>query len=247
MSSNVFLTQDGRMSGVELGDNFPRGILFWSADLETFDSELIYSFKTKHSEIPSANNVRYHEVYTEISTEDKTFYRFSNDNNIYTEIAAPGFIEQSDGYLVFFVGEKPSLDNSYTGELVNTPRNIGFTKMTKDFTGTKLTPGEKETGGFYDFGGDWTELEHEGIQWVTNFESLTDSVSRLKVVEISEELILLLFEVWTPDDYKHTAYIIVDKDGYPQGELQVMELCFPMRLFKADDPVIMEDGSILLV
>jgi hypothetical protein len=98
--------------------------------------------------------------------------------------------------------------------LVNTPRNIGFTKISKDLS-TKLTPGDLETGGYYDFGGTWTDLEHEGIQWVTNFVSLSDSVSRLKVVEIPGDLILLLFEIWTPDDYGHTAYIIVDKDGYP--------------------------------
>jgi hypothetical protein len=69
---------------------------------------------------------------------------------------------------MFFVGEKPALDNSKTGELINTPRNIGFTKVSKDLQ-TKISAGEKETGGYYDFGGDWTEIEHEGISWGTDF------------------------------------------------------------------------------
>ena len=69
----------------------------------------------------------------------------------------------------------------------------------------------------------------------------------MKVVEINSESILLLFEMWSPDDYRHTAYIIVDKDGNPQGDLQVMELCYPMRLFKADDPIVLEDGVVLIV
>ena len=234
------------MSGVEIGDNFPRGIKFWSADLDQLDSYLIYSFKTLHNDVETENGIRFHEVYEEISTDDQTFYRFSNDNNVYTEISAPGFVEQPDGYLVFFVGEKPSFDNSMTGGLINAPRNIGFTKVTKDLS-QKLSAGERETGGYYNFYGSWTDLEHEGIQWVTDFEELSQSVTRLKVVEINEELILLLFEVWSPDEYRHTAYIIVDKDGYPKGEVKVMELCFPMRLLKADDPVIMSDGSVLLV
>jgi hypothetical protein len=49
--------------------------------------------KTKHSAVETANGVKFHDVYTEISTDDKTFYRFSNDNSVYTEISAPGFIE----------------------------------------------------------------------------------------------------------------------------------------------------------
>ena len=81
------------MSGVELGDNFPRGILFWSADLETQNEKLIYAIKTEHNDKETENGVMFHEVYTEISTDEKTFYRYSNDNNVYTEISAPGFIE----------------------------------------------------------------------------------------------------------------------------------------------------------
>lgn len=54
--------------------------------------ELIYAVKTMHSDVDRLA-VRVHEVYEEISTDDKTFYRFSNDNNIYTELSAPGFIE----------------------------------------------------------------------------------------------------------------------------------------------------------
>ena len=75
-------------------------------------------------------------------------------------------------------------------------------------------------------------------------------MSRLKVIEVSEDVIMLLFEVWDPNDYSYTAYILVDKDGYPiveDEDKQVMELCYPMRLLKADDPIIQEDGSILLI
>lgn len=61
--------------------------------METFNQDLIYAIKTEHNDKETENNVRFHEIYTEISTEDKTFYRFSNDNNVYTEISAPGFIE----------------------------------------------------------------------------------------------------------------------------------------------------------
>ena len=73
-----------------------------------------------------------YDLYTEISSDNKQFYKWSNDNNVYTELASPGFLEVDDGFIFFFLGENPSLDNSKTGELLNTPRNIGFTKVSKD-------------------------------------------------------------------------------------------------------------------
>lgn len=83
-------------------------------------------------------------------------------------MSSSGFVEQDDGYSVFFIGESPALDNSQTGDSVNSPRNIGFTKVSKDLS-TKLSPGDTETGGFYDFNGGWNEEDNEGIVWLTDF------------------------------------------------------------------------------
>jgi hypothetical protein len=60
------------------------------------------------------------------------------------------------------LGENPALDNSQTGEYLNAPRNIGFKKMSKDLD-TVLSTGAAETGGYYSFDGQWTELSNEGV------------------------------------------------------------------------------------
>jgi hypothetical protein len=133
-----------------------------------------------------------------------------------------------------------------TGSSINAPRNIGFTKFTKDLS-TKLSEGEKETSGYYSFHGAWVEMENEGISWLTNFESMRDSVSRLKIMKISSDYILLLFEIWDPKEYVKTAYMIVDKGGKPYGDGEVKDLCYTLRLLKADDPIIISDGEILLL
>ena len=143
---------------LDLGDNYPRGIIF-HVDGE---SKLVYSFKTLHGEEPNSPAGRPYDLYSEISSDSKKFYKWSNDNNVYTELASPGFIEVDDGFIFFFLGENPSLDNSKTGELLNTPRNIGFTKISKDLK-TRLSEGPVEKGGFYTFDGFWQDLENEGI------------------------------------------------------------------------------------
>ena len=54
-----------------------------------------------------------YEVYPEASTPERTAYKWSNDNKVYTELSAT--VEMDDGFMIFFLGESPSLDNSLTG------------------------------------------------------------------------------------------------------------------------------------
>ena len=109
-----------------------------------------------HGEKPNSPAGYVYESYDEIATSDKQFYKWSNDNNVYTELGAPGFQEVDDGILIFFLGENPALDNSKTGEYLNGPRNIGFVKINSDLE--IISEGETEVGGFYTFQGAWTEL-----------------------------------------------------------------------------------------
>ena len=54
-------------------------------------------------------------VYPEISNlppNNVTYYKWSNDNGVYTELAHPGLIELAGAYLVLFQGEQAALDNS---------------------------------------------------------------------------------------------------------------------------------------
>jgi len=94
----------------------------------------IYQFKTGHGEASPEWGMTFNK-YEEISTPEKTYYTYSNDNEVYTEISAPGFEEKNNAYNVFFVGEYPPLDNALAYgnfERLNTPRNIAFVKVSTD-------------------------------------------------------------------------------------------------------------------
>jgi hypothetical protein len=43
-----------------------------------------------------------------------------------------------------------------------------------------LSEGETQYGGYYSFNGDWMPEQHEGIQWLTNFDDTDTNASRLK-------------------------------------------------------------------
>jgi hypothetical protein len=46
--------------------------------------------------------------------DSETRYMWSNDTQLYTELASPGIEEIDFGYLVFYVGENKPLDNNLT-------------------------------------------------------------------------------------------------------------------------------------
>lgn len=58
------------------------------------------------------------------------------------------------------------------------------------------------------------DLNNQGILWITSFETdNNETATRLKVMKVEGENILIMFEVWDPDFYKYTAYLTVDKEG----------------------------------
>ena len=70
----------------------------------------MFTFKTAHATRPKNGS----PVYDEISTEGKTFYKWSNDNGVYTELG--GLLEGKQSYtIVFATDQAPDgrvLDNS---------------------------------------------------------------------------------------------------------------------------------------
>jgi hypothetical protein len=150
------LTSNGRFTGMEIGDNYPRGINLWSITSSDRKINTIYQFKTAHGTSPENPSGITFDKYDEISSDEVTYYKWSNDNNVYTELSAPGFEEMKNSYHVFFVGENPPLDNSLTGGYIGSARNIGFIKVSLDQEGI-LSEGAIENGKFYGFNGDLTE------------------------------------------------------------------------------------------
>merc|ERR1719424_37210 len=148
---------------------------------------LVYAFKTSHGSTAKSPSGKTYPAYPEISGNGKTYYKWSNDNKVYTELAHTGLIEVDDGILTIFAGENPPLDNSKVGTYMNMPRNLGLVKIGKDLNSkTVKSTSATETGGFFTFGGTWSKQENKGIKFLTSFTSENQCVSRPKTARISK-------------------------------------------------------------
>ena len=85
------ITEDGKFTGMDLGDNYPRGINFWAFTRDSKEMNLIYQFKTFHGREAVSPAGATYDKYAEISAGGQTFYKWSNDNQVYTELSAEGF------------------------------------------------------------------------------------------------------------------------------------------------------------
>jgi hypothetical protein len=74
---------------MDLGDNFPRGVHVhqFPTPGDTIEGRVVYGFKTRHGTTAASPAGTVYPRYDEISTADTTFYQWSNDNDVYTEIA----------------------------------------------------------------------------------------------------------------------------------------------------------------
>ncbi|RLA80461.1 MAG: hypothetical protein DRG78_10910 [Epsilonproteobacteria bacterium] len=186
---------NGEFIAIDLGDNYPRGINFHKFTNTTMAHKLIYTFKTEHgtSDISPAG-VKY-DFYNEISNATTSYYKWSNDNKVYTEIG--GLIQNSNGeYLVIFVGEPNSnglsIDNSRVSGYLNDPRDIGFVKISSDLSIIQST-GIEENGGFYTFGGTWSNQNNRGVTWLVDYKDINlENATRLKTLRLSNGNIFLI-------------------------------------------------------
>ena len=181
--------------------------------------QVIYTFKTQHGTTPQSPSGGIFDVYEEISSDEVTYYKWSNDNDVYTELAHPPVVQREDGsIMVIFAGERPALDNTNTGSSMNAPRNIGMVTVSGDLQ-TILSEGWTSRGGFYDFLGEWKDQENEGIVWLTDFtpnesdHEKMESAVRIKTAPLEPNFILILYEVWGPRTYIRTDIMAIDDMG----------------------------------
>ncbi len=228
-SFDNYLTKNeaGDFIGIDLGDNYPRGINLHRMTRKSRESRLVYTFKTEHGETANGYGKIYPK-YKEISTYSKSFYQWSNDNETYTELG--GLVEVSDGYLIIFSGEHDekgrSLNNKRIGDNLDS-RNLGFVKVSKEFYDNKKCPfysynhiiskGINENGGFFSFGGDWTKQKNIGVNWLTDYKSREkENVRNIKIQKLPNENILILWLV-TDGNYTSestvTMLMSIDKNG----------------------------------
>ena len=210
------VNQAGQFLGIDLGDNYPRGVHLHRFNEKGRRSRVVYTFKTRHGTRAVSPAGRKYDLYAEISRGDKKFYKWSNDNGTYSELG--GVVEVNDGYLVFFTGEpSPSgkaLDNSRAGYKSPDPRNVGLVKVRKDFENSSSrgsfisddlvrSRGVSETGGFYTFGGRFAKQRNTGIVWLTKYRDKSQSSARhLKVAHLKNGHVLLVWEKVSKKGYR---------------------------------------------
>ncbi|MCI5144543.1 MAG: hypothetical protein D3923_03230 [Candidatus Electrothrix sp. AR3] len=246
----------GNFVGIDLGDNYPRGVHLHRFTATERQSRVVYTFKTKHgreSKNPMGGGP--YGMYSEISTNDTTYYRWSNDNRTYTELG--GIVEGDTDYTIVFIGEPgpegKALLNDRTDGYLNDARNLGLVQVKSDFERvvdrTKrcvvtdevvTTPGITETAGFYSFNGDWSEQQNTGVVWLTNYQDKEKTnASRLKAAQLNDGNILLIWETWDPYSYVNTFAMKVTATGQKLGS--PIELGSHVRLNRQDDVLVVGD------
>ena len=246
----------GEFVGIDLGDNFPRGINLHKFTGTNKNSRVISGFKTLHGTTPQSPSGATYPVYTEISGGGTTYYQWSNDNRTYTELG--GLAQTTLGYAASFVGERSPggrlLDNSRVGGTLNDARNIGFLTVREDFQNASgsgsvvsddlvVTAGLVETGGFYSFTGGWTPQRNAGVVWLTNYASTAQNASRLKMLSRADGSLLLLWEIWTGTSYVATKGMVVAANGTVVNVETT--LSSHVRLGRQDDPLRVNNSIYL--
>ncbi len=252
---NVMMVNSaGKFIGIDLGDNYPRGVNLHRFDESKRQSRVVYTFKTRHGKTANNPAGKSFPKYDEASKGGTTYYQWSNDNDTYTELG--GVVAVSSGYLVIFAGEQKPLDNSKVGQNLNTPRNIGFVLVREDFeNATKsdrnvvpddlvLSDGAEEKGGFYTFQGKWSEQRNKGVSWLTSYATTDDNASRLKVAALPGGEVLILWEVWSAKAYKGTWALKVDGKGKAKGS--PVSLGKQVRLGRRCEPLVTSGGDVIL-
>jgi hypothetical protein len=264
-SNLLTLDQKGGFVGLDLGDNYPRGLNLHRISNTGLLSNVVYTFKTEHSTDcrPNAKNVCRFGVFSEASSDKTTYYKWSNDNATYTELG--GLVESPNGWVVAFAGERSILDVTLAGSPIKEARDIGVLVVRKDFekqpatTETNvvsdtlvISTGETAKGGFYDFGGRWNPQRSTGVNWLTSYPSdATRHASRVKTASLPNGDILILWEEWSTSAYLETKGMTIQTELNKDKKVSIKTVQSPFSLgstFRLNprDEVIVRDGKLLV-
>ncbi len=263
-SFDNYLTKNSKKEflAIDLGDNYPRGINMHKLTDKMRRSRVVYTFKTHHGTRPKSPAGRRYPYYSKISRGGQKYYKWSNDNGVYSSLGA--VIEGRDGYIVIFTGEPDkrgnSINNSRVGKSNKDPRNVGFLKVRKDFEKASgrgnvvtddlvLSKGKTETGGFYTFGGAWAPQRNAGVMWLTKYRSLKkESAFNLKAVKLMDGNILILWEKYEKTSRYSRSYVAtyamkIDQNGKKISK--IINLGSNIRLNRRDE--ILSVGSKVFI
>jgi hypothetical protein len=200
----------GEFIGLDLGDNYPRGVHLHKFTRAGRVSRVLFTYKTRHG-TTTRNSP---EVYKEISGGGKTFYKWSNDNATYTELG--GVIEGRKSYSVIFSTDRSLegkvLDNSRAFRNSGDPRDIAMLRVIKNFEKVKSTNNvvsdaimadiprgaKTETGGFYNFGGGFDKQRITGVIWLTKYAK-DEAAHAPHPIRLNDGSILIIWEKTGPE------------------------------------------------
>lgn len=233
MANSLTVNKKGQFLAVDLGDNYPRGVHLHTFDKASRQSRLVFTFKTAHA--TGARNGS--PVYDEISGGGKTFYKWSNDNAVYTELG--GVHEGKRGYTVVFATDRSPegrvLDNSRAFRGCTDPRDLALVHVVKNFGrapgGSEISDAlmvslprkpAVETGGYFDFGGGWRKQRVVGVTWLTDYREREAAHAPLLLPRPDGDLLLLWEKQGVPGGLRG---MVVE----PDGAVVTPEFALPMQ------------------
>lgn len=83
-ANSLTVRSDGQFMGMDLADNYPRGVHCWNFDSKERNNRVVYTFKTRHGDTPKSPAGVAYPAYPEISGGKTKFYKWSNDNKTYS-------------------------------------------------------------------------------------------------------------------------------------------------------------------
>lgn len=224
--NHLIVNGEGDFLGVDLGDDFPRGVNLSTFDETSLLKKLVYNARTAREGIAGENS-----------------------NRTFTEIG--GVVESDAGYTVLFATEVDAngktLQPAGSAEYLVHPRNVALVQVTKDYIANDnfvLSQGAVEEGRFKDFLGRWQTQKNQGIVWLTDYSDKNlENASRVKVAPLSDGNILVLWEKWTPTNYVNTYAMKVSPSGEKLSE--AIELGTQVRLGRREDALVVGNRILL--
>lgn len=243
----------GEFLGVDLGDNYPRGVHLHKFTRAKRVSRVVFTYKTAHATRPRNGS----PVYAEISQQGKTFYKWSNDNATYTELG--GAVEGRRSYSVIFSTDRSLagkvLDNSRAFRNSGDPRDLAMLRVIKDFEkargGNQVSDSimagigagsQSETGGFYGFGGRWAPQRVTGVIWLTKYKK-NEAAHAPQPLRLRDGNILILWEKTGPHGAGVYAMKVAESGKIVTGPIP---LGADLRFNREDRAVAMGNRIFLL-
>lgn len=201
----ISVNSSGDFITLDLGDCYPRGVNLTKFTATSKSSRVVYTYKTEHSTSAKAGTPK----YDEISKDGKTYYKWSNDNNTYTELG--GVVEGRVSYSAIFASDRSTegkvLDNSRAFRNCDDPRDLVMVRVVKNFdqiqSGHEISESllaggvpagsTSETGGFFNFVGHWTKQRQVGAIYLTKHKT-GEAAHAPHPVRLPDGNILILWE-----------------------------------------------------